>query len=623
MTSALTWFGEESIGMNLENILIDSAIRSTALLLCIFAAVVFLRRQSARLRHNFWMCGILVSLALPLLTLALPAWPIVPFGDGSQLSWNSGSIELAAENSNQSDTAIKANSPSTISDFERSKTSAETIVQTDSNSAIAGMSVGNAVVLLCLVAWMAGVLLVAFRVARGWLFLKRLERDSVAIRAGVGVEEGAIYRQLKTLCDELTIRGEVTLLMGSASTKNNESTSPMSWGVFRRYVYLPKNAERWSAQQIAAVLTHELAHLQRRDPLIQWLAQIACAVYWFNPMIWIASWQIQTERELACDDIVLANGTAPADYAELLVKLARKYAHHETGYAFGLTTGLAMAAPSKIERRVIAILDPALPRRGSLLASRLCIGILLTSAVPLSMLANELSDETKPEPLPKNARFDKFSRLEEIARLNQLGKMHPNNEADAKILKRIELYKRSYQAQLEIGAFDRNKRLWKIQNRPLSIKEFYKRFENFKADPPTQAKPKERPYSPDDLSVEAAFGMGLIKIKGDVKKHLTAAGKAWMKSNAKYAASQMTREDAKEFFVESSIKDKLKAKVDTAYFIMHYPAKKNLSVRDIMFKQAKTWFEPEFKSNNDVLIGVTDKAIEVMFNKLNPKKPEE
>jgi hypothetical protein len=114
MTSALTWFGEESIGMNLENILIDSAIRSTALLLCIFAAVVFLRRQSARLRHNFWMCGILVSLALPLLTLALPAWPIVPFGDGSQLSWNSGSIELAAENSNQSDTAIKANSPSTI-----------------------------------------------------------------------------------------------------------------------------------------------------------------------------------------------------------------------------------------------------------------------------------------------------------------------------------------------------------------------------------------------------------------------------------------------------------------------------------------------------------------------------
>ena len=94
------------------------------------------------------------------------------------------------------------------------------------------------------------------------------------------------------------------------------------------------------------------------------IAQLACALYWFNPLAWIAARHIRTERERACDDLVLACGTRGPDYAEELLEIARVM---RGGRYPALLAGatLAMAHRSQLEGRLIAILDPKVPRSAS------------------------------------------------------------------------------------------------------------------------------------------------------------------------------------------------------------------------------------------------------------------
>ena len=70
------------------------------------------------------------------------------------------------------------------------------------------------------------------------------------------------------------------------------------------------------------MLLHELAHIQRGDLPLQTLLLLACALQWFNPLIWLAYRRLIIERERACDDMVLAAGVRPATYARDLLQTA-------------------------------------------------------------------------------------------------------------------------------------------------------------------------------------------------------------------------------------------------------------------------------------------------------------
>ena len=100
-------------------------------------------------------------------------------------------------------------------------------------------------------------------------------------------------------------------------------TVPMMWGLFRPVILLPADVEEWEPERQRAVLLHELAHIQRQDWLMQTVAQITCAVYWFNPLVWIAVRQMRIEVERACDDHVLNAGYQSTDYAQHLLDIVR------------------------------------------------------------------------------------------------------------------------------------------------------------------------------------------------------------------------------------------------------------------------------------------------------------
>lgn len=126
--------------------------------------------------------------------------------------------------------------------------------------------------------------------------------------------------------------------------------SPHVAGVLRSVVMLPPSASTWSDEARRAALAHELMHIRRGDRRTLALAQIACAIYWFNPLIWHASAALARERERACDDEVLRLGARPSAYASLLLNLAR------TQSAWTPATALSMARPSAIEGRLLLIL---------------------------------------------------------------------------------------------------------------------------------------------------------------------------------------------------------------------------------------------------------------------------
>ena len=99
--------------------------------------------------------------------------------------------------------------------------------------------------------------------------------------------------------------------------------APITVGILRPRILLPAVSAGWSAQQLAAVMAHERAHVRRRDPLVQWLALLNRALFWFHPLAWWLERRLTALAEEACDAAVLEQGYGAAEYAELLIGMAR------------------------------------------------------------------------------------------------------------------------------------------------------------------------------------------------------------------------------------------------------------------------------------------------------------
>jgi TonB family protein len=102
--------------------------------------------------------------------------------------------------------------------------------------------------------------------------------------------------------------------------------SPVTVGLFRPAVILPEGWQYWPQAQIAAVLTHENAHARRRDSLVQCLALLNRAFFWFHPVSWWLEGHLAALAEEVCDSAVLAHGHRPQDYAEYLLNMSRSVA---------------------------------------------------------------------------------------------------------------------------------------------------------------------------------------------------------------------------------------------------------------------------------------------------------
>ncbi|MFK8017928.1 MAG: ankyrin repeat domain-containing protein, partial [Gammaproteobacteria bacterium] len=129
--------------------------------------------------------------------------------------------------------------------------------------------------------------------------------------------------------------------------------SPVMWGASNPVILMPVSAGQWSEADRRSALLHEMAHVERGDWLTRILARVACALNWFNPLVWVAANLLNSEAEHAADDRVLAAGSRPDDYAQQLVALTRNARTEEPIKA----AGLPMATKKLLSRRVAAVLN--------------------------------------------------------------------------------------------------------------------------------------------------------------------------------------------------------------------------------------------------------------------------
>ena len=144
--------------------------------------------------------------------------------------------------------------------------------------------------------------------------------------------------------------------------------------MLRSKVLLPADALDWPADRIRIVVAHELAHVRRGDWIVQMAAELLCAAYWFNPLVWLASRRLRLESEQACDDAVLRMGVEGSAYASELVDLARTFVSDR------FVPAAAIARPSSLERRVRAMLNAKLNRdpitRSASIAAALVLAVV-------------------------------------------------------------------------------------------------------------------------------------------------------------------------------------------------------------------------------------------------------
>ena len=156
--------------------------------------------------------------------------------------------------------------------------------------------------------------------------------------------------------------------------ESDHTTSPCTFGFVRPVVLLPAAGADWPEAQRRFTLLHELAHVRRLDYLTTQIASMACAVHWYNPLVWFAAGQARKLQEQACDDVVLNAGGTPSDYAQFLVGLAG--GSRRLSPAFPAAVG--MVQRSQLHGRVTAILDAS--------RARLPLGglALVTALAPLA-----------------------------------------------------------------------------------------------------------------------------------------------------------------------------------------------------------------------------------------------
>jgi len=364
-------------------LLIDGALKGAILVIIAASAAYLLRKRSAASRHAVWTAAVIGHLAIPAFILILPAWkmPVLPAAP-----WMPTQTAASASPASINDQSAAVSTPrlagpatgarATPTASGKEAASGQVNAPTASAPPIANtVPTGASVIPLLATIWFAGAIVVLLRLAIGTWRVGQLARD------GARVEDGVWLSLAQRLANRLGVTRPLILLRGE------RLAVPVTWGIVYPAVLLPQDSDTWTEERRRFVLVHEMAHVKRFDALTQLLAQIAVAVFWFDPLLWVAVHQMRVEREHACDDYVLRDGTAPSLYAGELLEMVRTIGTPSHDRAAPAFAALAMARRSEFEGRMLSILDPRLDRktlngRGTLMTA--VIVALLT--IPLAAL---------------------------------------------------------------------------------------------------------------------------------------------------------------------------------------------------------------------------------------------
>jgi len=301
-------------------------IKTTIVLLAAASSAFLLRKAAASARHVTWTAALVSILLLPILAVKLPSLELHV-------------LPMPAQNTSPTP-AVTTPLPTFRPEIVAADTAASQKTERP-----AGTQWSTAEILF--VAWLMGAALMGTRNVVGFVMIRRL------LKRATGELAPERLFLLNELLRAFALRGKVTVRL------SNRSVTPMTAGLRSSVILLPAEANDWPEERLRFVLAHELAHVKRRDTLMQVPIQVACSLHWFNPLVWIAHRRFLIERERACDDFVINTGAQPDAYAGHLLDIARSI-RHSPRFAF---SGIFMANRSQLETRLLSILDKNMNRK--------------------------------------------------------------------------------------------------------------------------------------------------------------------------------------------------------------------------------------------------------------------
>jgi HEAT repeat protein/beta-lactamase regulating signal transducer with metallopeptidase domain len=360
-------------------LLLDAAIKCTIYIALLFMVSSALRWKSAAVRHLLWSVGLVGALLLPALSVGLP-WriEILPGGDSVATPARDAVVPALKSDKAVERMPVAKRAESLKSEAVEEKTAAG--VPATTRTEVGGRDAGlfqmpslPSLPRSIAIVWVVGILVVL-----GRLFVGTVAMRSISQR-GRRLDSPRWQQLLRQARRRLRIDVPVRLVA------SRHVPTPLISGFVTPVVVLPLAADEWSDDRRLTVLLHELAHYRRGDALSHLVSQFACAVYWFNPLVWFAARRLRAESERACDDLVLQAGTRASDYAGHLIDIVRV-----AGRSWAFSVAQPMARRSEFEGRLLAILEPSIRRHG--LTPWTTAGVVLSvvlSALPLAAMGPE------------------------------------------------------------------------------------------------------------------------------------------------------------------------------------------------------------------------------------------
>jgi Zn-dependent protease with chaperone function len=189
--------------------------------------------------------------------------------------------------------------------------------------------------------------------------------------------------------------GRVRRMLRETSQENGRMThpgsaAPVAVGWLRPVVVLPAGWSDWPRTSLSAILAHEQEHVRRRDPLIQCLALLNRAVFWFHPLAWWLEREVSRLSEEACDAAVLARGHRPREYAECLLGVARAVADAGARVHLLGASAVGRGLPSRI-RRIMMTAEQRPVSRRRLACIAIACGVAATASTIGSLAHAQLA----------------------------------------------------------------------------------------------------------------------------------------------------------------------------------------------------------------------------------------
>ncbi|MFZ1206440.1 MAG: M56 family metallopeptidase [Candidatus Acidiferrales bacterium] len=361
-------------------VLADAAARSLLLGCFAAASLAVFRVRAVRTNLLAWRGILLGALAMPLLIASFPAVSVVvpvPRLESPAAVTQSALPQAVAAAPAPSDV------PAT---FAAAKRVADPLsLKRDATRAPAATSVARprrdiTWPILALAAYLGIALAFLLRLAVGIRFGARLQDAATPVHDVAALEDlsaasrAAGLRALPRLAESATL------------------SVPLMLGVREPVILLPPGWRQWDAEEFAAVLAHEISHVARRDALLQRLALIHRAIFWFSPLAWWLIHHLAQLSEHASDEAALAVGVDRTRYAETLLGF---FAELEAAPERVWWQGVSMAKTGQAEKRVERILTWS-GAMSNKLTKAFAIG-LAVCAVPVVALTASLHPSFSPQ----------------------------------------------------------------------------------------------------------------------------------------------------------------------------------------------------------------------------------